>query len=109
MHEHLVVFDAQCPWCYRAVRHILDLDAQQRFVFAPLDGQTAQDVLTGPQARLKLANSIVLVENYQSTKRLFWSRSTALLRVYWLYGNGWRLRGSLCFFPQWVGDLYMVG
>jgi predicted DCC family thiol-disulfide oxidoreductase YuxK len=106
MHEHLIFFDGECPLCHRAVRHILEIDVNKRFVFAPLNGETAGDILIGPQAPLRSANSIVLVENYQSTSRKFWIRSRAILRVYWLNGNGWGLYGILSFLPGWFGDFF---
>jgi predicted DCC family thiol-disulfide oxidoreductase YuxK len=105
MYEHLIFFDGECPLCHRAVRHIIEIDVHRRFAFAPLNGETAEDILTGPQAELKTANSLVLVESYQSTDRKFWIRSRAILRVYWLAGNGWGLIGILCFLPCFIGDL----
>ncbi|MBU6382813.1 MAG: DUF393 domain-containing protein [Verrucomicrobia bacterium] len=103
MHEHLIFFDGECPFCHKAVRHIIDIDVQKRFLFAPLGGETAQDILTGPQARLKKANSLVLVENYQSTERKFWIESKAALRIYWLVG-GWGIIGIFSFLPRQIGD-----
>jgi len=104
MHEHVIFFDGECPFCHRAVRHVLEIDIHKRFVFAPLGGETAKDILSGPQAPLKKAGSLVLVENYQSTDRQFWVRSRAIFRIYWLAGNGWGLVGILSFLPGWLGD-----
>lgn len=106
MYEHLVFFDADCPLCQRAVRHILDIDVNEHLVFAPLNGNTADDILIGPQLNLRKANSLVLVENYQSTERKFWIRSRAILRIYWLVGNGWGLFGIFSFFPGFIGDFF---
>lgn len=104
MYEHLIFFDSECPFCHRAVRHILELDVKHRFLFAPLNGDTAQDVLTGPQEYLNHVNSLVLVENYQSTERRFWIRSRGVFRTYWLIGAQWRLFGIFSFLPCWFGD-----
>lgn len=106
MHEHLIFFDGDCPFCYKAVCHIIAIDGNRRFVFAPLNGETAADILIGPQAHLRKANSLVLVENYQSTHRKFWIRSRAMLRIYWITGNGWGLLGILSFLPGFLGDLF---
>lgn len=106
MYEHLVFFDGECPFCHRAVRHVLEIDEKSRFLFAPLGGETADDLLMGPQAPLKKANSLVLVENYQSTGRKFWVCSRAILRIYWLAGNGWGLLGIFCFLPGFIGDFF---
>jgi predicted DCC family thiol-disulfide oxidoreductase YuxK len=104
MYEHLVFFDGECPFCHKSVRHIIENDVDRHFLFAPLSGETAKDILIGPQAHLKKANSLILVENYESTSRKFWIRSKAILRIYWLTGNGWGLIGILSFLPSFFGD-----
>ena len=106
MGEHLVFYDAECPLCNKAVRYILEIDTHKRFFFAPLNGRTAGEILVGPNERYKRADTIVLVEDYQSTSRQFWIRSRAILRVYWLVGDGWGIVGWLSFLPGWVGDLF---
>lgn len=105
MKEHLIFFDNECPFCHRSVRHILEIDADHHFLFAPLNGETAEKILIGPQEPLKKAGSLILVEDYQSTARQFWIRSRAILRIYWLAGQQWRLLGILSFLPGWIGDL----
>jgi len=106
MNEHLVFFDDECPLCRKAVKHIIEIDQEKRFLFAPLRGETAQSVLAGPQKPLKGMNSLVLAENYQSTERKFWSRSHAIFRIYWLVGNGWGLVGIFSFLPRKLGDFF---
>ncbi len=104
MREHLVIFDGECPLCHRLVRHLIEIDVNRHIVFAPLNGETAESVLSGPQKDLKKANSSILVENFQSTERRFWIRSRCILRIYWLVGNGWGLLGIISFFPSFLGD-----
>lgn len=104
MYEHLIFFDGECPFCHRSVRHIIEIDVHKRFLFAPLSGISAREILIGPQAHLKGANSLVLVENYDSTDRKFWVESRAVLRIYWLIGNGWGLIGIFSFLPAFIGD-----
>jgi predicted DCC family thiol-disulfide oxidoreductase YuxK len=106
MDKHLVFYDGDCPLCHRAVRHILSIDPHKRFYFAPLNGKTASEVLSGPNKEYSRMNSLVFVENYQSTEREFWIRSRAILRIYWLVGGQWALFGWLSFFPCWVGDFF---
>src|SRR5579872_7151812 len=104
--ENIVFFDSECPLCRRAVKTVLEIDVHRRFSFAPLNGETARDVLTGPQEVLTRANSLVLAEGYRSTERRFWIKSQAILRIYWLAGNGWGLIGILSFFPGFIGDFF---
>ncbi|MDP1609123.1 MAG: DUF393 domain-containing protein [Chlamydiales bacterium] len=102
--EHLLLFDDECPLCVRSVRHIILNDPERRFTFAPLRGETAHNLLIGPQESLKKANSLVVIENWRSTDRKFWIRSRAILRTYWLIGGQWKLYGWLSFLPPFLGD-----
>lgn len=86
------------------MKEVLELDVHSHFLFAPLNGETAENVLSGPQEYLRDVNSLVVVENYQSTERRFWIRSRGVFRVYWLIGNQWRLFGLFSFLPCWIGD-----
>lgn len=106
MHEHLIFFDDECPLCHRAVRHILEIDREKHFLFAPLTGKSAQEILIGPQSPLKKANSLVLVEHFRSTNRTFWIRGQAVFRIYWLTGQGWGFLGALSFLPGWLLDSF---
>jgi predicted DCC family thiol-disulfide oxidoreductase YuxK len=102
--EHLLFFDHECPLCIRSVRHVIEIDREHRFGFAPLRGETANEVFSGPQTCLKKANSLVVVENWRSTDRRFWIRSRAVLRIYWLIGGQWALYGCLSVLPGFIGD-----
>ncbi len=104
MNEHLIFYDAECPFCIRAVRYVISIDEKRHFVFAPLNGKMASEILIGPQAKLKKCDSLILVENYQSTGRKFSIRSKAILRIYWLCGKKWV--GSLSFLPAGLGDYF---
>ena len=104
MHEHLIFFDQDCPFCVKAIQHVLEIDKDQKFIFAPLGGETAKNILTGPLKPYAEMNTVVLIEDYQSTERQFWVRSKAALRTYWLVGNGWGIIGWLSFLPCWIGD-----
>jgi predicted DCC family thiol-disulfide oxidoreductase YuxK len=104
MNQHLVFFDAECPLCYRAVQHLISIDKDLKFRFAPIDGKTSSSMLTGPLKRYLHVNSLVLIENYQSTERHFYIRSKATLRIYWLIGHKWTALGFLNFFPTFIGD-----
>ena len=106
MHEHIIFFDGECPFCHRTVRHLIEIDVDRHFLFAPLAGSTAKEILIGPQEPLTRAQSVVLVENYQSTKRCFYVRSRAIFRIYWIVKHGWELLGILSFLPCWFSDIF---
>lgn len=104
MKEHVVFFDEECPVCHKGIQHITEIDKNHHIKFASFTSETAAKILTGPLSGYLRVNSLVLIENYQSTERKFWIRSRALMRVYWLVGNGWGLFGWLSFMPGWLGD-----
>jgi predicted DCC family thiol-disulfide oxidoreductase YuxK len=106
MKDHIILFDERCPLCHKAVRSILEIDRDGLFLFSSLEGKIAQDLLVGPQKKLKHVNSVVLVEHYASTERQYWIRSHAMLRVFWLIGRGWQAVGWLSFLPKRVGDFF---
>jgi predicted DCC family thiol-disulfide oxidoreductase YuxK len=104
MHEHLILFDPECPFCHKEVKRILEIDVNKHFLFAPVHGEMSKDILSGPQKHLAQGNGLIVVENYLSTNREFWIRSQAIYRAYWLVGDGWELSGLLCFIPNFLGD-----
>jgi predicted DCC family thiol-disulfide oxidoreductase YuxK len=101
MREHLVFYDGECGLCDHTVQFLLDIDKDYRFVFAPLQGQTARKLLVDFPDRD--ADSLILVENYQSPQeRRFFIYGKAVFRILWLLGRGWKILGVLCFLPGWL-------
>src|SRR5690606_7656318 len=90
------------PLCYKSVVRLLKKDVSRCFLFAPLGGESAKEILIGPNAHYGKENSLVLVELFQSDRRCFWVRSKAIFRIYWLMGNRWV--GVFCFLPSWTSD-----
>lgn len=106
MYEHLLLFDGNCPVCHRVVRHVLEIDIEERFVFAPLESETARRTLKKNYADFLAANTVVVVENYLSSSSKKWIRSRAIFRIYWLIGGGWKVIGILSFFPGFIGNIF---
>ena len=102
MNEHLVFYDADCGFCYRFVVNLLAMDRKKQLLFAPLNGETAKEILIGPNAHYALADSVILVENFRSDRREFWMRSQAAFRIYWLIDSRWI--GWLSFLPSGFCD-----
>jgi len=101
--SHLIFFDRECKLCRRAVNRILKRDVEKVFFFAPLEGKTAQKFIT---SSLKAKNSLVLVEDYLSSKRRIWIRARAIFRIFWLLNWPWKGIGCLCFIPVLPDLLY---
>lgn len=106
MKNHLIFFDHNCSLCQKSVRWIIHVDRKALFVFAPLTGQTASTFLIRDKEYLKNENSLVLIENYQTSSPRFWIRGRAVFRILWLMGGIWRLLGWLCFLPFGIDQVY---
>jgi predicted DCC family thiol-disulfide oxidoreductase YuxK len=101
---NIIFFDSECPFCYQAVQKILRADTRHLFHFAPLKGETAQNLFIGPYAFYRAVNSLILVEHPYSTTRRFWIYGQAVSRIGWLLGGGHSLYGVFSFLPSWLTD-----
>lgn len=102
--SHLVFYDGECGLCDRFVQWLLQVDHQEQFVFAPLQGSTAAQFIAHLPPELKNSDSIILVENYQSPHPTIYIQSKAVFRITWLLGGWWLLLGWLFFFPAILFD-----
>ena len=80
----LLFFDGVCGLCSRSVDFVLARDRRSIFQFAPLQGETARQLL--PPAYVNDLNSMVLLVEGRSFRK-----SSAAVRVLWRLGFGWRL------------------
>jgi predicted DCC family thiol-disulfide oxidoreductase YuxK len=88
----IVFFDGVCGLCNRSVQRFLKMDRPQRLKFAPLQGETAQQLLTQrllERADIEELKSLVLFDS-QGTAR----RSTAIVRILCHVGGFWAFIGS---------------
>ena len=104
--KHLVFFDGNCGLCNLAVRHIINIDGKRHFLFSPLDGEVTRAVLKNSYEAMLKANTMILVENYKTSKKQVWIRSRAILRIYWIVGGKWKIPGILSFLPGCLGDFF---
>ena len=101
--KHLVFYDGTCGLCDHVVQFLLKADRHQIFLFAPLQGVTAAELLKNLPESAKEEDSLVLVENYQTENRKnkphYYIMAKAVLRICWLLGGGWFLLGWMFFLP----------
>lgn len=72
----IIFFDGVCNLCNSSVQFVIKYDAGNKFLFAPLQGITAKEILEKHNHPTKQLNSFVLYKN----DRLF-TQSTAALKV----------------------------
>lgn len=102
--KHLVFYDGECGLCDQLVQFLLKIDRHQRFVFAPLQGETAKETLRALPEQYKNLDSLILIENFRSPQAKTYVLSQAALRICWLVGSGWVLIGWLSFLPPVLFD-----
>lgn len=84
----IVFFDGVCGFCNASVDFVLRHEPAGRLVFAPLQGVTAEQLLT-PTDREQL-HSLVL----WTPSRTF-RKTGAVVRILWTIGGVWSLLGTL--------------
>lgn len=117
-HHPILFFDGVCGLCNRFVDFMLKADSRNRFLYAPLQGETARSLLGmdgevgsgvagdhqandtppgGPQAGSP--QSFVYLE-----KDAFYEQSNAVLLALIRLGGAWRLIAVLYVFPRPLRD-----
>lgn len=95
----LVFYDGECGFCDHIVQILLKVDKHKRFVFAPLQGQTAAVFLKTLPQELKNADSLIFIENYQTDQKKLYIYGQGVFRIAWKLGGWWKLLGWLSFLP----------
>ncbi len=84
----ILFFDGVCGLCSRAVDFVLTRDRQGVFKFAPLQGETARQLLSA--ADVGDLNSMVLWVEGRT-----YCKSSAAVRILWRLGLSWQIIGTL--------------
>lgn len=95
----LVFFDGVCHLCQGTVQFILKRDRQQRFVFAPLQGETAKQYLSVPPEDLAMPESVIVWHEGKTRERaaaIFY----ILLNLSW----PWKWLSVFRFVPTFASD-----
>jgi predicted DCC family thiol-disulfide oxidoreductase YuxK len=98
----IIFFDGLCPLCNRFVDLVLTRDREGAFLFAPLQGRTAGELLDPATVRMagaEGAGTIVLRDEAG-----IHTRSSAVLRVLTRLGGVHSLWGILGFLPPGLRD-----
>lgn len=106
MMKHLILFDGTCALCLRSVHRIRSWDKKKQFHYSPLKGTLAKQVLKTKHEKLKNANTLVLIENYQLPSSKIWIKGRAVMRIVWLIGSWGKLIGWLAFVPIGIDTIY---
>ena len=78
--ERIIFFDGLCPFCHFWVQFLLKKDHNKQFLFAPLQGETANELLS---SELMSVDTIVLLED----RKKIYTKSNAILRIIKILGG----------------------
>jgi len=102
--KHLVFYDGECGFCDHVVQFILRHDQKALFLFAPLQGETAERVLIDLPSKFRNIDSIILIENFGEKSEATYIRGKAAFRICWLLGGAFAGLGALSFLPAFLYD-----
>lgn len=102
--NHLVFYDGECGLCDHFVQFLLKRDHRKQFLFAPLQGEAARNFLKEVPEEVRSADSVLLIENYQTEKKQLYIYGKAAFRILWLLGGPWKLIGWKNFLPAILYD-----
>jgi predicted DCC family thiol-disulfide oxidoreductase YuxK len=100
----LVLFDGVCGLCDRTVQILLREDKSQVLKFAPLQGTTAEQVMSRHPEIKKGLGSLVLVENFEGENEKIFVRSEGVFRILGPLGGIWTIVSWLRLIPRPVRD-----
>lgn len=100
--KHVVFYDGVCGFCDFIVQRLIRADKKGIFLFAPLHGQTAAAKLRSLPPSIALADSLILIENYNQSNESLLLYGKGALRILWLLGGFWALPGVFSFMPSFL-------
>lgn len=94
LHRRIIFFDGICGFCNASVDFVLSRDREEKFRFAPLQGETARQILA-PKDTQNLHTLVLWVDD--KTYR----RTAAVVRILWQLGWSWRILAALLWLIPW--------
>lgn len=99
MQHSIIFFDGVCNLCTGSVKFVIQRDRKDRFRFAALQSDIAQQYLGPFGLSLSELSSIILFENGK-----VYQRSTAALRITRYLSGAWPLLYGLLIVPAFIRD-----
>jgi predicted DCC family thiol-disulfide oxidoreductase YuxK len=101
--RQLVLYDGACGLCAKSVQFLLDRDRAGALVFAPLQGETAAELIAQHHLPGDL-ETIIFVRDQGTPDETPFLRSDAALEALAAIGRGWRLAALLRVVPRPLRD-----
>jgi predicted DCC family thiol-disulfide oxidoreductase YuxK len=100
----VVLFDGVCVLCDSSMRWLLEADRDGRLSFAPLQGETAKEVLARHPEVTGDLSTVVYVRDFRSSEETVQTRSDAVASILRDLGSGYRLLALFRFLPRVLRD-----
>ncbi len=97
---HLIFYDGECGLCDAVVQWVLKKDKHKKFVFAPLQGETAKQWLPQPPE----IDSVYLIQNFSDKMPKVYVKSQAAFKILWELGGIFSVPGLFSFLPPFLFD-----
>src|SRR5690606_35086984 len=94
--------DGECGFCDKSVQFVLKQDNDKKFLFAPLQGETAKKWV--PEEFRKTLSTSILVEDYRTPNPKVFYYAKGAFRTLWLIGGWWKILGLPFFLPSFLYD-----
>ncbi|HXV59748.1 MAG TPA: DCC1-like thiol-disulfide oxidoreductase family protein [Vicinamibacteria bacterium] len=102
--RNVVLFDGVCVLCDRSMRFLLAKDDGEVLSFAPLQGETARQILARhPKADRSLA-TVLYAREVDTENEMVYERSDAALMILRDLGGIWRALSWLRWIPRAIRD-----
>lgn len=102
--RRIVLYDGLCGMCDAVVQFLLRHDSKRVFLFAAQQGQTAHKLLQRHGVDPAAAQTIFLIENYDSPQEEVLSKSDAALSIARALGGLWTLALVARLLPRSIRD-----
>ncbi len=98
--QSVIFFDGVCNLCNSTVQFIIKKDTKNVFYFASLQSDAAKNILLQYSEKKIELNSIIFISNDK-----IYIKSSAVLRIFWSLGRGYRLLYIFWIVPKPIRNL----
>lgn len=100
----VVLFDGVCALCDASMRWLLRIDSKEKLHYAPLQGETARDVLSRHPHVDQSLSSVLYVRGLGSDAERVYERSTAAVQILRDLGGLWTVLSWFGVVPRVLRD-----
>lgn len=101
--EHIVFFDGVCSLCNGYVRFLMKRDTAGKYYVAPLEGETAEDLLPDKYLSDDMDSIVYLDRSAQDPE--YYTHSTAIIEILTGLGGMWRWVEVFRIIPAFLRDV----